>query len=837
MQLEQRQQVSEPSPHCLTLKLPVEGIVDEVASALATHHVVLEAAPGAGKSTALPRWLLEHYHGWNGRIILIQPRRVAAVNVAYYVAAQLGETPGHRVGFHIRNHKCSSISTQLLVVTEGIFTRMLQHDPELQGVGLVVFDEFHERNLHSDLGLALCLDVLPLREDLRVMVMSATLPGELIRSWLEEQGHSTHFIASSGRQYPISTYYRPPSTLKDWLGDLPSVVREALAIANKGVLVFVPGQREIRKLQEAFSTCSAEVNVMALYGGLPIEAQQAVMTPLKQGLKLVFATNVAETSLTIPDIDVVVDSGRERQALYSPKYGFTRLSTRMISRASALQRAGRAGRTGPGHCFRLWKEGGTERLDAFGTPAIEREDLASLLLELKVWGASVEQLAWFSPPSQALLAAAEQQLHDIRAVENGLVTAWGSELIKTNAELRYAAILAYSRKQSAAEQVLAAWLVANLEEREGELTGHLSSALQLRWLKLNRLPRTHRRLQHWLRFLGCKQVADLPYEQLPRLLLEGFPDRVAEPQRGRFQLATGLALEVGEERPGGESWIIAVDVSMQQEQTAAKLWLYEHLNPALLFDMSHPLRQSTTQARWRGEHGGIQRERQISWGRLVLHTAPAAGAITANERGRALATWLREHGWKQTGWSQAEEHYCARVHQLLQLQGKAAEFWSEHELLAEVEQWALPWLETMERRSELKQWRPLDALRTLLSHEQTQQLERWLPTEWQAPSGRRHKINYTAAGTPFIALKLQEVFGTPCSPLLADGKLTIAFELLSPAGRLLHRTSDLASFWQNAWPEVRKEMRGRYPKHPWPDNPVEAEATHLTKRALARRKP
>ncbi|WP_157980735.1 ATP-dependent helicase HrpB [Aliidiomarina taiwanensis] len=829
--------MSEPSPLCSTHKLPVEGILDEVAGALATHHVVLEAAPGAGKSTALPRWLLQQYHGWNGRIILIQPRRVAAVNVAHYVAAQLGEKPGQRVGFHIRNQKCLSASTQLLVVTEGIFTRMLQRDPELQGVGLVIFDEFHERNLHSDLGLALCLDVLPLRADLRVMVMSATLPGQMIQTWLEEQGHATHFVASEGRQYPITTHYRPPSTLENWLQDLPAVVREALTMAQKGVLVFVPGQREIRRLQEAFRTAPAQVRVMALYGGLTIEEQQAVMAPLARGLKLVFATNVAETSLTIPDIDVVVDSGRERRAQYSPKYGFTRLSTRMISRASAVQRAGRAGRTGPGHCFRLWQEGGTDRLDAFGTPAIEREDLANLLLELKVWGAPVEQLAWYTPPSPALLAAAEQQLHDLQAIEKGQVTARGAELVKASTELRYAAILAYSRKQSVREQVLAAWLVANLEEREGRFTGHLQTALHQRWQQTNGLPRTQRRFQHWLRFLGCQPVPELPFSELPRMLLEGFADRVAEPQRGRYQLATGLALEMGEERPPSGDWLIAVEVSLQQDQAAARLWLYESFNPEILAAMSHPLKLSATRARWRGEQGGLEREHVVSWGKLILQTTQAKGAITADERGKALADWLRQQGWGKTAWSHAEDQFCARMQQLMRLNQASAEGWTAHALLEQLEQWALPWLITMERRNDLKQWRPLEALRTLITQQQRQQLERWLPTEWQAPSGRRHSINYTATDAPFIALKLQEVFGTPSSPTLANGQLTLAFELLSPAGRLLHRTADLASFWQNAWPEVRKEMRGRYPKHPWPEHPVEAEATHLTKRALARKKP
>ena len=825
----------EPSLHSLTPKFPVHEVLEEVASSLATHHVVLEAPPGAGKSTVLPRWLMEQFKGWNGRIILVQPRRVAAVNVAQFIAAQLGEEPGQRVGFHIRNHRCISNNTQLVVVTEGIFTRMIQHDPELTGIGLVIFDEFHERNLHSDLGLALCLDLLPLRDDLRLMIMSATLPGQLINDWLQSHAIATKFIRSAGRQFPIDVHYRPPKALHDWQAHLPQVIEEALALANQGVLVFLPGQREIRQLLNHFSSAANGITVMPLYGGLSIEAQQQVLQPLAKGLKLVLATNVAETSLTIPDIDVVVDSGRERQASYDPRYGFTKLQTRMIAKASAIQRAGRAGRVAAGHCFRLWPQTTTDRLEAYGIPAIEREDLANLLLELKVWGTTPEQLAWFTVPSASLLAAAEQQLEQLQAVSNGAVTAVGTRLAEASTDLRYAAMLEYARQQSLGLQTLAAWLVANFEEREGELTGDLEAVLAQCYRGNLPLPRTKRRFQYWLKYFGISAINSLETAGLAELLLQGFPDRVAQHQGKRLQLATGLAVQA-DMQLSQAAWLVAVDLSLSEDQSSAKLWSYAVIEKNLLASTKHPLATTKHFARWRGEQGGLERLEQQRWGSLVLAEKQALGVVTRAERGLAMARWLQTKGWSVTAWGSEEEALCARIQQLMLLREEPAANWQPAQLLANIETWALPWLESFERRADLKRWQPKEALLTVLGYESQQQLAQWLPTHWQAPSERRHKIHYELTEMPRVALKLQEVFGTPSSPTLANGQLVLAFELLSPAGRLLHRTADLASFWQNAWPEVRKQMRGRYSKHPWPEDPLSAEATHLTKRALAHKK-
>src|SRR5690554_4486642 len=833
---EQPQLVLEPSLHSSTPKFPVHEVLEEVASSLATHHLVLEAPPGAGKSTVLPRWLIEQFNGWNGRIVLVQPRRVAAVNVAQFIAEQLGEKPGERVGFHIRNHSCVSSNTQLLVVTEGIFTRMLQRDPELTGVGLVIFDEFHERNLHSDLGLALCLDILPLRDDLRLMIMSATLPGQLITDWLLNQSIETKFIASAGRQYPIDVHYRPPKSLHDWHSYLPQVIQEALRRAGKGVLVFLPGQREIRRFLQQFEHVNSDIKVMPLYGGLSIEAQQKVLQPLEQGVKLVLATNVAETSLTIPDIDVVVDSGRERQAAYDPRYGLTKLQTRMISKASAIQRAGRAGRVTAGHCFRLWSESATDRLEAYGIPAVEREDLTNLLLELKVWGSGPEQLAWFSPPAASLLAAAEKKLAELQATTNGVVTPLGKRLAEASTDLRYAVILEYAREQLPAVQLMAAWLVANLEEREMNLQGDLDEQLRLRWLQKRQLPRTERRFYAWLKHFGIAATGELPVMGLGELLLQGFPDRVAEHQGKRLQLATGLAVRA-EASLGAANWFIAVDLSLLEQQSDAQLWAYVAVEKEYLAATLHPLAITECIARWRGGQGGLERVEQQRWGKLVLFERQIKGQVTRTERGLAMAQWLRDKGWQATAWGPAEESLCARIQQLMLLRNEAAEVWQPAALLARVEDWALPWLEAFERRDELKRWLPKDALLALLGYENQQQLANWLPSHWQAPSGRKHAIHYELAEMPRVALKLQEVFGTASSPSIAEGQLVLAFELLSPAGRLLHRTADLASFWQNAWPDVRKQMRGRYPKHPWPDDPLNAEATHLTKRALAHKKP
>lgn len=840
---------------------PIYQQLDEVARALATHHVVLEAPPGAGKSTVLPAWLLHHHQGWQGQIILVQPRRVAAVSVARYIATLLAdfanleakattkvERLGQRVGVHIRGQRQLSQQTQLIVVTEGILTRMLQQNPELTGVGLVIFDEFHERNLHADLGLALCLDVLALRPDLRLMIMSATLPGRDISAWLTQQDIDHRLVVSTGRQYQVQLHYRSiqqhsvrqgSSQMRaGWQQSLAPVVREALALAQKGVLVFLPGQKEIQALMQEFAHFSTDVHVMPLYGGLSLEQQQRALAPLPagQGIKLVFATNLAETSLTIPDIDVVVDSGRERQAHYEPHYGFTRLSTRMISQASAVQRAGRAGRVMAGHCFRLWSEETTERLAAYAVPAIERESLTNLVLELSLWGVRAEQLAWFTPPAKHLLTVAEQELMTLQALVEGRLTPLGQRLAQSNTYVRYGIIIDYARQQPRSTQSAAAWLIANLEEREAKLQGDIHQALQERWQQRKQLPRTGQRYLDWLRYFNLPSEQPYPGAAAPlaELLLQGFPERVAQAQGKRWQLATGLALRV-DAHLSVDTWLIAVELSLTEQQHEAQLWLYARLPKELLISTPSPLLAIRTLARWQGEQGGLVRLEQTKWGQLLLTERTLAGEISPTERGVAMAEWLLRQGWSATAWGAAEEDFCARMQTYLHLKQTETSAWQPQALLQRVANWGLPWLETMVRRDELKRWSPLAALKTLLDYEQQHELAHLLPSRWQAPSGRYHRISYQALAAPVVALKLQEVFGTLTSPRLADGRLVLAFELLSPAGQLLHRTADLASFWQTAWPEVRKQMRGRYPKHPWPENPATATATHLTKRALAQR--
>lgn len=832
----------EPLLDSSAANLPVVALFPELARALVSSHVVLEAPPGAGKSTALPLWLLENKRGdkqaskarRNPQMILIQPRRVAAISIAHYLAECLGESVGERIGFHVRGHRNASARTELLVVTEGIFTRLVQADSELQDVDVILFDEFHERNLHSDLGLALAIEVVSLRDDLRLLVMSATLPGAVIEDWLKQQGLPTCLLSSEGRQYPIQTYYRPPARLADWRQSLHAVIGEALKVATQGVLVFVPGQREIRQLAREL-TIPADVTFMTLHGNLPLAEQRAAMKPAPRGRKLVIATNVAETSLTISGIDVVVDSGRERQAHHDPNYGMTRLVTRMIPRASAVQRAGRAGRTGPGKCFRLWSEGHTERLDSYGVPAIEREDLSQLLLEVLCWGARPEQLSWLTQPSPVLLAHGKQVLEVTRAIEHESVTSIGRRMASWGTDVRFSASLA----SVPAPTALHAFVIASLEEREGDYRGDLLSLLQQQWQRPQEFPRTHRRWSGWRQQLklvsdNASSPSEEDWLEASTCLLFGFADRVAQRQNQRYQLATGLAAHADESCL--TDWMIALDLLLSDASQGAQIWTWLPIAKSVLEGVRPDFIESHTTVRWRGSEGGLERLLQKRWGRLLLAESPSQQQVTAEERGEAFAQLITSEGLRNAcAWTNDIEQWLNRRQCFARHFSADEQAWTDAALVASVTEWAAPYLVGLQRRSELRRWSPLSALRARDSYDRQKQFEQLLPTHWVAPSGRRHVIQYGADGSATLALKLQEVFGTPSSPRVADGRITLVFDLLSPAGRSLHRTADLASFWQSAWPEVRKEMRGRYPKHPWPEDPCSAEATHLTKRALSRR--
>jgi len=826
--------------------LPIAQHFSDVERFLSSTHLVIEAPPGAGKSTALPLFLLRTGFARKGRIVMLQPRRLAAVNIANFLAQQLGEPVGKRVGFHIRQEKQYSEETELLIVTEGIFTRMLQGDPELQGVGLVLFDEFHERNLHSDLGLALTLEALELRSDLRLVIMSATLPGAELSDWLVKRGCDNRLLVSEGRRFPIDDHYRPPAQLANWLTHLPAVIREAISVARRGVLVFLPGVREIKRLQAHFNDMP-EIDLQTLYGGLSLKAQAYALAPSDHGkIKVVLSTNLAETSLTIEGIDVVVDSGRVRVAKYHPQYRMTRLLTQMISKASAEQRRGRAGRTAAGTCFRIWPQAQQERLQAYDLPAVETEDLTSIVLECCAWGARPEELAWFSQPSQTLLEVAYETLSSLQLITQKVtsdrwqLTSRGEWVQAHGIDPRMGACL-WALKDQPEHFAAMAWFIAVTEMREvRSSTPELLEMLASSWQQRNQFPRTLRRYRAILKNeLGTQNKVHPHWqtqETLVNALLQGFPDRVAHLQGERAVLTTGVAaIPRNRLKPG---FGIALEITLSDTKATAVLEQWLSVSLSTLLTRGSALLTAREEASWRGNTGGLANERVTYWGKLELKRELSQTPVSTEHRALAFAKLIKEQGWQATGYSERTEKLLARLavaSQVLLENGKDTLFpFPLNQCIENIEHWGLMWLQPLKTVGELAKWEPEIALWQGLSYAQQQEVDRITPRTWRAPSGLEHDIDYRDQAGPKVALKLQEVFGLPVSPKLPSGH-PIILELLSPAKRPLHRTSDLASFWQNAWPSVKKEMRGKYPKHPWPDDPINAVASHLTKRALEKK--
>lgn len=866
-----------------TSELPVAAIIPELLPALAQRVCILQAPPGAGKSTAIPLALLgaSRYTALTSSvadtqlIVLVQPRRVAAVSIAHYLAEMLAEQVGERVGYWVRQERKNSAKTKLLVVTDGMLTRMLQQNPELPDVGLIIFDEFHERNLHCDLGLALALEARELKPELQLLIMSATLPAAALAKWLSLRGIDNQEFHSEGRQFPIQHYYRSPAQSGDWLKAMPTVIYEALALAEQGVLVFLPGQREIRWLRQQLSLGN-HVHCIELYGGLALAEQRVALSPLAngQGIKLVLATNVAETSLTIPDIDVVVDSGRERQAKYLPRYQFTQLQTRFISQASATQRAGRAGRTGVGYCFRMWPDGMQQGFAAYAVPAIESEDLRSLVLEVCAWGSVPEQMAWFTTPPANALSAARDQLCESGLIEEKpsqrrdyQLTKLGRAAQRFGTDIDVANMLALVTSSPVYAEKLeyrqaAVLLAGHFDAQEHRDPGELRDVLQqlLQAVKAaqagerstGRYRQTLRRFAHWSKILAVALPVNVPASEiLAELLLQVMPKRLCQLQirpvssgksgeiASRYQMATGVAIQpAGTQQTELPQWYLATQLSWQEKHNEARMWQGLALSDAWLKTwVAHSI-PVTESWRWQGGKGKLQLIAEKRLGAVLFNEQVLADEPSAEQRMAAVTEVIEGRGTElfASTMNGAEAQWLVRVQLAAAELGLQAADWQLASLLANFSHWGSPYLLTVKTYQQALTWRPLSALRThfeqATNYRGEQTLAELLPLTWQAPSGRKHKITYAESGSAVCALKLQEVFGTPVSPRLMNGKLVLTFELLSPAGRPLQKTNDLASFWRNGYVDVRKEMRGRYPKHPWPEHPETAQATHLTKRAL-----
>lgn len=807
--------------------LPVGEVLSEILSALqSSPQILLHAPTGAGKSTWLPLQILK-YGGLSGRIIMLEPRRLAAKNVAYRLAQQLGEQPGQTVGYRMRTESKSGPHTRLEVVTEGILTRMLQQDAELTGVSLVILDEFHERSLQADLALALLLDVQQgLRDDLKLLIMSATLDNQRLCALLP----AAPAIVSAGRSFPVERSYQPLSSHERLEDGVANRVKRLLNEQSGSLLLFLPGVGEIhRVLERLHGEVASDTDLCPLYGALPLNEQQRAIQPAPAGRrKVVLATNIAETSLTIEGIRLVVDSGLERVARFDVKNGLTRLVTQRISQASMVQRAGRAGRLAPGICWHLFAKEQAERAAEYSEPEILNSDLCSLWLELLNWGCQdAAQLTWLDQPPSSALAAARELLRRLGAIDvSGHLTSTGRAMASLGCEPRLAAMLCFAAEHSPDALATAALLAAILEEppRSGQIDLH-------HWLSRPQ-PHWQRRARQLTQRVNGR-VGAVDSDIADSLLALAYPDRIAQQrgQDGRYLLANGMGAAMAQDEALSRSpWLVAASLLQSNSGPDARILLALPIDIEKLAKQLPRLVEERTVVEWDEGKGTLRAWRRWQIGRLTLRAQPLAKPSDEALQS-ALLNWVREQGLQVLNWDENAEQLRTRLQcasrWLPQEQWPAVD---DDQLLAKLELWLQPSLSGVRDLRGLRQVNIVEALTRLLNWQLRQRLDTELPTYYTVPTGSRLPIRYYVDRPPVLAVRLQEVFGEQHSPMLASGRVAVVLELLSPAHRPLQITGDLAAFWQGAYREVQKEMKGRYPKHVWPDDPANTRPTRRTKK-------
>jgi ATP-dependent helicase HrpB len=823
------------------MEFPIAALLPRILDSLeAQPRLVLEAPPGAGKTTQVPLALLGASWRGDGRILMLEPRRVAARAAAGFMAKQLGEAVGGTVGYRIRFENKVSARTRIEVLTEGILTRLLQDDPMLEGVAAIVFDEFHERHLAGDLGLALALDVqAQLRPELRLLLMSATLDGARLAAWLDAPR-----LSSEGRSYPVAVAHFPARREEPAHAQLLRAVDEALAKHEGDVLAFLPGRREIDAAQRALATRleGSTVRVLALHGELPLDKQSEALAPDPEGRRrVVLATNVAESSVTLPGVRVVIDSGQAREPRFDPNSGFSRLETVAVSQASADQRAGRAGRVAEGAALRLWPQ--SQRLEPARTPEIAQVDLSALALELAAWGSS--ELRFPDAPPSGALAAARELLQALGALDaDARISAFGRRMLALGTHPRLAAMLLSAR--AGQEQALACDIAALVEARDPLLRSRRDDWTP-RWQALaafraGRAPPDANRgalaaidqaAGNWRRRLQCtaKAPGDAPAHALGDLLVHAFADRVAHQHPSdprRYQLANGRMARLADDSAlYGEPWIVASELRFEARD-ALVLRAAPVDEARLRADFPQRFAEGDF-VRWDAAARALVSRREARFDRIVLDSRPA-GRIDPEQAAQALSEAIAELGLEALPWGEATRQWRERVRSL---RAWAPELglpdFDDAALLATREQWLRPALRGKTRLEALDERELAEALAARLDWTQRQALDRLAPTGIEVPSGLRRAIAYQHDAAPVLAVKLQELFGLADTPRIAEGRVALTLHLLSPGGKPLQVTQDLRGFWDRTYPEVRKEMKGRYPRHPWPEDPWAATPTHRAK--------
>ena len=848
-----------------TAGLPIDPLLPRVVGMLGEEGAgVLVAPPGAGKTTRVPPALLEAPWLDGRRILVLEPRRLAARAAARRMAELLGEDQvGGVVGYRVRLDSQVGPRTRIEVVTEGILTRMLQADPALEGVGAVVFDEFHERSLHADVGLALTLQARGLfRPDLRVLVMSATLDPGPVASLLDAS-----VLESEGRQFPVETRWRDRPVAGRIEEAVAGTVRAALEAEEGDVLVFLPGVAEIRRTGERLRETGPmdRVDVLELHGSLPAEEQDRAVNPSPGRRRVVLATSLAETSLTIEGVRVVVDGGLMRVPRFDPGTGMTRLETIRVTRDSADQRRGRAGRTAPGVCYRLWTRAEDRGLVPRRSPEILEADLAPLALDLTLWGADPNELIWLDPPPPAAYRQAVELLGDLGLVDSeGTATATGREVARMGLHPRLGRMLVVAAKGSPgwgqgrrSDVPLASGLAALLSDRDlllgPDRAPDVDVRLRLEALRSGRSPtvghgvhrgglaRARREVRHHLRRLwgrsagwqgkpgdGLSGAGEI--EEAGRLLALAYPDRIARRREGRearylLRSGTGAWMPPGDPL-ASTPWIVAAGLDGRGKEARITLAapLDEEELRALFADQirrSEEIvwdeREGRVQARWITHLGAIE----LASGRM--------GDPDPEAVGRALLEGIRSGGASRLPWDREGEELRTRLEFLHWIDPESWPPASEQALLDTLDHWLLPFVPGVISPERIVPGTLREALLTRVGWDQRSRIDKLAPSHLEVPSGSRIRLDYSDPGAPALAVRLQEVFGLEVTPRIGGGRVPVTFHLLSPAMRPVQVTQDLASFWERGYFEVRKDLRGRYPKHYWPEDPHTATATRRTR--------
>ena len=810
----------------MTIRLPIDDAIPGLLDALRAHgRAVLQAPPGAGKTTRVPLEMLQAGLS-NGRIVMLEPRRMAARAAAERMAETLGEPVGQTVGYRVRGEAKISKITRIEVVTEGVLTRMLQSEPDLPGIGAVIFDEFHERSLNADLGLALCLEVTgALRDDLILLAMSATLDAEPVGRLMDAP-----LVTSGGRSYPVETRWldRPLGAQTRRLDALIDLVIRAEQETEGGMLVFLPGEGEIRRTEAALASgLPGDCAVRPLYGALPFAAQRTAIASVESGRKVVLATSIAETALTIPDIRVVVDMGQARRARFDPGSGMSRLVTERVTRAEVTQRTGRAGRVAEGRCYRLWSKGEEGALAAYPPAGIEAADLTGLALELALWGAEPQDLAFLTQPPEGTLAEARALLAMLGALDGkGRITEHGRALAALPLHPRLGHMLVRAGPKSAP-------LAALMAERDPLTGAPVDLSLRLEALRDVRAFQRNRVWQVNMGALGrikgetkrlrmqAKGSGDMNPAMMAAL---AYPDRIGKRRKGdipRYVLSGGKGVVLASgDTLAAAPYLVVTDTDGNPRE--ARVRMAARISEGEIRDLFDDRIEWIDSCEWSRRERRVVARRQERFGAITLGDQIRKD-VSEDQMARAMLDGVRDLGLRLQG---ASARLAARV-ELVRADGTDLPDFSDQGLMDSLEDWLLPMLTGIRNAEDWKRLDLLPALRARLDWVQTQELDRRAPGSFETPLGRKVPIDYGGA-VPEISVRLQELFGVTRHPVV--GREPLKITLLSPAQRPIQITRDLPGFWAGSYADVRKDMRAQYPRHPWPEDPTQADPTLRAKR-------